>query len=31
VIKKLAEIKNVSEEEIAEITTVNAERIFGIP
>ncbi|MEO6328386.1 MAG: TatD family hydrolase [Ginsengibacter sp.] len=28
VIKKLAEIKNISEEEVAAITTANAERIF---
>ncbi|MEP6595859.1 MAG: TatD family hydrolase, partial [Ginsengibacter sp.] len=29
VMKKLAEIKNISEEEIAEITTINAERVFS--
>jgi TatD DNase family protein len=30
VVKKLAEIKNIAEEDIAEITTVNADRIFGV-
>ena len=30
VVKKMAEIKNTTEEEIAEITTMNAERVFGI-
>ncbi len=29
IVKKLAEIKNVSEEELAAITTGNAEKIFG--
>jgi TatD DNase family protein len=28
VVQKLAQIKNISEEEVAEITTANAERIF---
>ena len=30
VVKKLAEIKNISEEKVAEITTANAERIFAM-
>jgi TatD DNase family protein len=30
VVKKLAEIKNISEEEVAAITTANAEDIFGM-
>ena len=29
IVKKLAEIKNISEEEVAAITTANAEKIFG--
>ena len=30
VVKKLAEIKNISEEEVAEITTINAEKVFAV-
>jgi TatD DNase family protein len=30
VVEKLAEIKNVSEEDIAEITTKNAKELFNI-
>lgn len=30
VIKKLAEIKNISEDEVAKITTANAEKIFAL-
>jgi TatD DNase family protein len=30
VVKKIAEIKNVSEEEVAEVTRENAEKVFGL-
>jgi len=30
IVKKLAEIKNISEEEVASITTLNAEKIFAL-
>jgi len=30
VVKKIADIKNIAEEEVAEITTANAERVFGV-